>query len=310
MSDQRIGPAPKTREVDQEEGGHDTSWTPPAPRPRARTSWSAVLLSVVALGAAGASGYWAWTSRAKLAMASANTHAAEHDLALEQKKATELGERVTGLEKQLAEHQAGRATAEKQVEAIQADASSTKAELEALQKQRAEVEQRLAAWKSITEKLRKMIDAGKLQVSIRDGRMILKLGAEILFDTGKADLAPDGKTALREVAGILRQFPSRRFMIAGHTDNIPLHNATYRDNWELSTARAVSVTEFLVASGVRPDRLVAAGYGEYDAVANNRTEAGRRENRRIELVLLPNIGELPPLPTEPAAPPTANAKAP
>src|SRR6185503_5709521 len=129
--------------------------------------------------------------------------------------------------------------------------------------------------------------------------------AEIFFESGKAELTKEAVPAMREIASILRQFPDRRFEVAGHTDVIPLHNQEFKSNWELSTARAVTVTEALVAGGMNPGRLVAAGYGPYDPVANNATEAGRKENRRIEIVLFPNIKEMPSLPAD-AAPPAAS----
>ncbi|MFH0899862.1 MAG: OmpA family protein, partial [Pseudomonadota bacterium] len=70
----------------------------------------------------------------------------------------------------------------------------------------------------------------------------------------------------------------------------------YRNNWQLSTERALTVTEFLIGNGVSPTNLAAAGYGEHDPVADNSTDEGRQENRRIEIVLVPNIEEMPKLP--------------
>src|SRR6185436_13642823 len=142
--------------------------------------------------------------------------------------------------------------------------SATKAELDELRQQHADADKRLAAFKALGEKLRKMIDAGKLQVTTRRGRMIVKLPAEVLFGSGSAQLSPDGQPPLKELAAVLKQFPDRRFMVAGHTDNVPIGPSNYKSNWELSTARAVTVTEFLAGVGMNPNRLVAAGYGEYD----------------------------------------------
>jgi chemotaxis protein MotB len=122
--------------------------------------------------------------------------------------------------------------------------------------------------------------------------MIVKLPAEILFASGSAQLSEAGHAPLKELAGVLKQFPDRRFMVAGHTDNVPIGPSNFKSNWELSTARAVTVTEFLASSGVNPSRLTAAGYSEYDPIRPNATEAGRSENRRIEIVLLPNVNEI------------------
>jgi len=103
-----------------------------------------------------------------------------------------------------------------------------------------------------------------------------------------------------EVAVILRQFPDRRFMVAGHTDNQPVKEA-YKDNWELSMARALVVTRFLVEAKMKAQNIVAAGYGEHDPIASNASPDGRRENRRIEIILLPDLSELPTLPEDMAA---------
>jgi chemotaxis protein MotB len=88
---------------------------------------------------------------------------------------------------------------------------------------------------------------------------------------------------------------SRRFQVAGHTDNIPVATAQFKSNWELSSARAVNVTGALIRGGLRPEQLVAAGYGEYDPVARNTKEAGRAKNRRIEIILEPRLREFPEL---------------
>jgi chemotaxis protein MotB len=170
--------------------------------------------------------------------------------------------------------------------------SATKAELDELRQEHADKEKRLAVFKALGERLRKMIDAGKLEVTVRHGRMIVKLPAEVLFPSGSAQLSAEGQAPLREVAAALRQFGDRRFMVAGHTDNVPIGPSNYKSNWELSTARAVTVTEFMASVGMNPARLVAAGYSEYDPIRGNNTEPGRSENRRIEIVLLPNVEEI------------------
>ena len=118
-------------------------------------------------------------------------------------------------------------------------------------------------------------------------------------------MSRDGELALMEVAVILRQFPDRRFMVAGHSDNQPVKE-TYKDNWELSMARALVVTRFLVEAKMNAKNIVAAGYGEHDPIAKNATPEGRRENRRIEIILLPDLSELATLPEDmaQAGPPT------
>lgn len=175
-----------------------------------------------------------------------------------------------------------------------ASLSASRAELDELRAEHAESEKRLAAFKVLTEKFRKMIDSGRLQVELRHGRMVVKLPAGVLFASGSAELSKEGKDALRDVAIILKHVSDRRFMVAGHTDNVPVvPPSPFKNNLELSTSRALTVAQHLVASGMNAARLVAAGYGEHEPVRENGNEAGRRENRRIEIVLLPNVTELP-----------------
>jgi chemotaxis protein MotB len=87
----------------------------------------------------------------------------------------------------------------------------------------------------------------------------------------------------------------RRFLVVGHTDNVPIKTAAFASNWELSTARAVEVVQILIKEGMNPKSLSAAGYSEFDPVAANDTPDHKALNRRIEIVLQPNLSDLPPL---------------
>ena len=184
-------------------------------------------------------------------------------------------------------------TSEKgQLAQVLADA---KARLEELRKQKAAAEARAATFRNLVARLKSMIDAGQLKVVIRDGRMLIALPNDVLFDSGKTNIKPDGQTALAQVAKVLATIPDRNFLVAGDTDDVPIHTARFPSNWELSTARAVEVTKFLVANGMRPQVLAAAGYGEFDPVVANDSPEHRAQNRRIEIVLQPNLADLPSL---------------
>jgi chemotaxis protein MotB len=167
--------------------------------------------------------------------------------------------------------------------------------LEELRKQKAAAEASAATFRTLVQRLRSMIDAGQLQVVIRDGRMLIALPDEVLFDSGKTEIKPDGQTALAQVAAVLTTIADRHFLVAGHTDTNPIHTKEFPSNWELSTARAVRVTQFLIAHGMSPQVLAAAGYGEFDPVAANDSKEHRAQNRRIEIVLQPNLADLPSL---------------
>ena len=113
--------------------------------------------------------------------------------------------------------------------------------------------------------------------------------------TGEADVKPAGKTAIGEVAATLKGVGLKRFQVAGHTDSEPITTATkkkFPTNWELSAARAIAVVKLLVADGVAPGVLSAAGYGPYDPVASNASPDGQAKNRRIEITLVPNVTPL------------------
>ena len=122
--------------------------------------------------------------------------------------------------------------------------------------------------------------------------MVIQLANDVLFDSGHIEIKPAGQQALAQVAVIFKSIGDRKFQVAGDTDNVPIHTERFASNWELSTARAVEVVRVLIAQGVRPDVLSAAGYGEFDPVASNDDSSGRARNRRIEITLQPNIDEL------------------
>ena len=172
---------------------------------------------------------------------------------------------------------------------------ATEAELAELRKQRESAEKRLAAFRDLRKRFAKLVDTGKLEVGFRNGQMVLKLPSGILFPSGQAELTKPGQQALGEVTNILLEFKDRRFVIAGHTDTDPIKSRKFKSNWDLSTARALSVVQFMVGAGFPPTSLAASGYGEFDPVAPNDKEENKQLNRRIEIILVPDLSELPTL---------------
>ena len=114
-----------------------------------------------------------------------------------------------------------------------------------------------------------------------------------------AYLSKAGQSALSEVLDVLIAFKDRRFVIAGHTDDRKIRTRKFKNNWDLSTARAVSVVQFMIKAGYAAGNLAAAGYGEFDPVSPNDTSEGRQLNRRIEIILVPDLSELPTLTADP-----------
>jgi chemotaxis protein MotB len=120
----------------------------------------------------------------------------------------------------------------------------------------------------------------------RDG-LVISLREAGFFDSGSAVPKPEALPTLREIAAKLGAKPYD-LRIEGHTDNVPIHNAEFDSNWELSLARATRIARiFLEMNAIPPDHLSAAGYAEYHPVASNDTPQGRAENRRVDLVVLP-----------------------
>jgi chemotaxis protein MotB len=171
-----------------------------------------------------------------------------------------------------------------------------KARLEELRKAQAAADARTALYKQLIQKFKKLTDAGQLRIELRDGRMILQLPNDVLFDSGKADIKQDGQRALGQVGGVLKTLNGRKFQVAGHTDNVPIDRAKFASNWELSTARAVAVVRYLVTQGVTSESLSAAGYGEFAPLVANDTTEHKAKNRRIEISLVPAMDELVNLP--------------
>ncbi|HEY5962017.1 MAG TPA: OmpA family protein [Polyangiaceae bacterium] len=150
---------------------------------------------------------------------------------------------------------------------------------------------------ALRTKLQKLTEFG-LKVETRDNRMLIQLPGDVLFDSGSATLRKEGKEIVRQVADVIRgdaQLSAREFQVAGHTDAKPLKGGPFLDNWGLSAMRARTVVEFLTSQeggGLNPAKLSAAGYADTDPVAANDTDDNRKKNRRVELVIQPDVEEM------------------
>jgi chemotaxis protein MotB len=268
--------------------------------PRRRWALRFGLLSLFALAAAGGAGWYAWTLWQDLGR-TRSTLGAKEKLAAECTAASAaLSGRADTASKELAtclaqstELGGKRKADEAALADMQANLSATRDELETLRAQRAEADKQLGALRDLESKLKQMIDGGKVTVRQKNGNLVVELPAEVLFPSGMAELSRPGELALMELGVVLKKMPERRFLIVGHTDNVDATNSAFRDNWQLSTARAVTVTQFMVSIGMKPENLLAAGHGEFDPLASNKTSDGRQKNRRIEVILLPDLGGLP-----------------
>jgi chemotaxis protein MotB len=188
-------------------------------------------------------------------------------------------------------------------ERLAADLEQMRLALEEYKRRAAQLEKIRERFDQLRKKLEKLTELG-LKVSIRHNRMVISLPGDVLFASGQDTLREEGLSVLGAVAEVIRtdkQLSKRYFQVAGHTDDRPLRAGTrFGDNWGLSAMRARRVLLFLVSpvegkepgGGLDPKRLHAAGYGETDPVADNTTDPGRQANRRVELVLMPDVEEM------------------
>lgn len=115
---------------------------------------------------------------------------------------------------------------------------------------------------------------------------MVRFADQVFFDLGKADLKPEAVEILNRLGPILKGIPNP-IRIEGHTDNLPINTAQFPSNWELSTYRATRVIRYFIEElGFSPDKLSAAGYGEYRPIADNDTPEGRSLNRRVDIVII------------------------
>ena len=128
--------------------------------------------------------------------------------------------------------------------------------------------------------------SGTVDVGASREGIVISLAGNMLFDSGKSDLKPRGMTLLDTLSERLRTMPNE-IRVEGHTDNIAIATPLYPSNWELSTARATTVSRYLAEHAeIAPQRLIAAGYGEYRPIGPNDSREGRARNRRVDLVVL------------------------
>ena len=186
------------------------------------------------------------------------------------RKIAELSQRISDLEK---------------------ENSALKDEIANLRKAKEEEVQKTSkTYEEMLEKMKSEISQGQVTISELKGKLTVNMLNAILFDSGKAEVKPEGLAVLLKVIDILKNVKDKAIRIEGHTDNVQIVGALaakYQTNWELSAARAINVTRYLQSQGIDPAILGAVAYGEYHPVASNDTEEGKAKNRRIEIILVP-----------------------
>jgi chemotaxis protein MotB len=140
--------------------------------------------------------------------------------------------------------------------------------------------------------LSQLADSG-IDVEFKNGLLYVDLPESLLFPSGSATLGPRSKSALSPLASVLNNYPKVEIYVVGHTDTIKIHNSKFFDNWSLSTERANSIVRVMKDNyAVDPARLLAGGRSKYKPIASNDTKEGRAANRRIQIILNPDLSKL------------------
>ncbi len=269
---------------------------PAAPRPRSSaTPW---LLFVLALAGGAAASWFLWT---RLDRALAENAAAQAALQTAKAEGGELTRRLQALETERADLLALRNELSVQVQAKEE-------ELTKLQ----------GTYQDLETKMKAEIAEGDVRLSQSGGRIKVDLVDRILFDVGDASITTRGAGVLSRVGAVLASVEDKKIQVSGHTDDLAISERLadrYPTNWELAAARASNVVRFLEEKANVPGRrLVAAAYGPWEPISSNKTQAGRARNRRIEIVLTPQLAPAPidgatrEAPAKPAAPARRGAR--
>ncbi|MEN9528317.1 MAG: hypothetical protein RI932_190 [Pseudomonadota bacterium] len=210
-----------------------------------------------------------------------------------EKKASTLEQKASSLEQTVSAVSKDKSMLESSLTQVQTDNDKLRIALAELEKNKAETDKRVAEYQDLLLKFKSMIDSGRLRVRIIDGRMVVALNSDLLFKSGSSNLTTEGQKSVQEVAGLLQTLTDKSFQIEGHTDNVAISGGKFANNWELAAARAISVLKKMVDAGMPEARISAASYGESKPARGNDTKEGRAANRRVEIVVIPDLSKLP-----------------
>ncbi|MBC7963069.1 MAG: OmpA family protein [Steroidobacteraceae bacterium] len=173
---------------------------------------------------------------------------------------------------------------------LESENRKLKVDIAALQKVKEEkVKEVSSTYEQLLSNMKNEIAQGQVTISELKGKLTVNMEAAILFDSGRADVKPEGLIILMKMVNTLKGVTDKAIRIEGHTDNVQISGAltrTFPTNWELSAARAINVTKYLQQQGINPLNLSAAAFAEHKPVSDNSTREGRAKNRRIEIALV------------------------
>lgn len=291
---------PKLDERELFDDFEEVSAEPVAPKRAGRAPW--VLLLLVLAAGAGAAGWLYWQLREARGEASSATRGLQEARAALDDARTQRADLAARL---------GQAEVEKR------DLLAVKDELsQDVQQKEQEIAALRGEFDELQEKMKAEIEKGNVRLSQEKGRIKVDMVDEILFDVGDSSISAQGAEVLSRVGAVLARMSDKHIQVSGHTDDLPISKRLvdrFPTNWELSAARAITVVRFLEErAGVPGRRLVGAAHSQYDPISTAKTARERARNRRIEILLTPEIDpdrEKAAVAAAPAAQPVAAAPA-
>lgn len=222
----------------------------------------------------------------------------EENRKLQERSDAEIGRLKQALkdekEKSIKETEKIKGDYEKKISELQGRINTLNDEIAGLRKlnefQKAELNRMSEQANDLEKQLQQEIKDGQIRLKRFHDRLVINIDDRISFDSGSARLKKEIFPALDKIAGILAKYQENRIFIEGHTDNVPISTKQFRNNWALSTERALSVLEYLLKHKKQnPSRFAAAGYGEYSPIVPNDTPENRSLNRRVDIVVIPRV---------------------
>lgn len=181
---------------------------------------------------------------------------------------------------------------DKKIIALKEEIANLNEELSTLKQLTKKQKDELSRMEKQANELEKQLDdeikKGDIRLKKFHNRLVINIDDKISFDSGQSNLKKEILPSLKKIREILSQFPEYTIVVEGHTDNIPIKSKKFRDNWQLSTERALSVLDYLLQdANLNAGRFAAAGYGEFRPLVSNDTKENRALNRRVDIVVIP-----------------------
>lgn len=210
-----------------------------------------------------------------------------------QTQTEQLNAKIQELETLIAQLEKRLGTASDDKAALKASITQMKTALSEMTARKQEADARIREYQDLVKRFKKLTESGQLSVKIVNGRMVVGLPSDVLFASGSANLSAEGQETIKQVAVLLSDIPDKEYQVEGHTDDVPIKTSQFSSNWELASARGLNVMKMMIEAGLPAERVSAASFGQHKPIADNSTPEGKKSNRRIEIVIVPDLSTLP-----------------